>query len=84
MWSTDTMLQPQQVTSPTWKPSRPGSLWLVSYRSFRALCGGPVHADENHAVIIPWATAGDNKKYSLLPLPGVGDGDISRERLSDI
>ena len=44
---------------------------------------GPVHTNENHAVIIPRAKAGDIR-YSLLQLPCVGNGGITKERLSDI
>ena len=56
--------------------------------SFRMLFGqqaghGPVQTDENNAVIIPWANAGDNT-CNLLQLSGVGCGEIIRERLSDV
>ena len=44
--STDTTLQPQQVTSPTTSSGR-----------------GPVHTDENDAIIIPWAKAGDTTAF---------------------
>ena len=44
---------------------------------------GPVHTDENHAVIIPRAKPGDNI-YSLLQLSDVRGGGIRTERLTDI
>ena len=58
----------------------PASTSHEPHRSFRALLrrpagNGPVHTDEKHAVIIPWAKAGNNM-CSPLELPGVGGGGI--------
>ena len=57
------------------------------HHRFRMLFGrlaghGPVHTDENNALFIPWAKAGDYN--SLLQLSGVGSGGTRRERLSNI
>ena len=56
-----------------------------SFRAFfsRPTGHGPVHTDENHAVIICQAKAGEST-YSLLQLPCIGSKGIRREGLSDI
>ena len=74
MRSTDTKLQIQHETSPT-----------VASGNFRRLAGhGSVHTDEKYDVMIPRVKSGDNNRYSLLQLPGVGGGGIRGERLSAI
>ena len=71
MGSKDPTLQPQHVMSPTEASGHSSGLGLV-------------HTDENHAVIIPLAKAGDNNMCSLLQLSGIGGAGIRGERHSDI
>ena len=68
--STETMLQPQQVTSTT-AASVHFSVNQQVMDQFTQM-----------RIIIPWAKAGDNNTCILLQLPGFGG--IIRERLSDI
>ena len=83
------LLQPR-LAQTVWRQACGQQTTLYSLKKkLRALFGrpaghGPVHTNENHAVIIPRPKAGDNNTYSLLLLPGVGGAGIRGERLSDI
>ena len=71
MRSSDTTLQPQQVTSPTTASGR-SSVDQVMDQSTQITVLSSFLGQK----------AGDNNMYCLLQLPGIGGGEIRTERLS--